>query len=117
MRLLFGPGFDGSPGDARSYQSLLADLKSRTAPWARSLARLERPADNREVASPNLAGPIPRGLLVSLGVTMPSTRVGTKRGHLPLTEADLSISRWRLAGAATPNPQRVSSDTPNESAH
>src|SRR3989441_6676399 len=38
-------------------QSLLGDLKSRTAPWARSLARLERPADNREVASPNLAGP------------------------------------------------------------
>lgn len=68
MRLLFGPGFDGSPGDSRSYQSLLADLKSRTAPWARSLARLERPADNREVASPNLAGPT-SGRAALLGAT------------------------------------------------
>src|SRR5438093_1361778 len=45
-------------GRRASNQSLLGARKSRPTQWARSLARLERPADNRKVASPNLAGPI-----------------------------------------------------------
>ena len=49
------------------------------APRARSLAWLERPADNREVASPNLAGPTP-GLASSSVGTLMASSISTPQG-------------------------------------
>src|SRR3989304_5002883 len=60
------------------------------APGARSLAWLERPADNREVASPNLAGPTPSLAFAPVRVT---PMASPDAGPSPPTDR---LGRWYL---------------------